>query len=170
MPGFMIGDGLINRDSMKQLPVSPIYTYTWTFDRFPLVSTSPTIIYAKEATLPDYQFETEEYESPSINYKYAKRITWNDVRMTYYDTVGFYKVLKKLRDKIWTTENGLAPASEYRGDSEIQVYQGDNMTSEVVWTLKNSWVKQVSWSNLTYTTSDVHSVTVTLSYDWAESA
>lgn len=128
----------------------------------------PTAILAKEVTLPEFVAEVEEYQSPSVKYKYAKGVTWNDVKVVFYDTAGVYDILNSYKFNVWSPTLGLRSAEDYKATSEITIYQGDDLTPECKWYLYNSWVRGINWSQLTYTSSDVHSVTVTLAYDWAE--
>lgn len=173
MPGFILGVQENNTQTMMPIPKAPVYTYTWRMDKLAnLVETKMGEawkgVYARDINLPDFGFDTEEYQSPSIRYKYAKGIAWSDVKITFYDTLGLYKVIEHLRQQVWTPDEGLKPAATYKSLSKIEVYLGDDRSLESVWYMYNSWVKTVNWSSLTYTSSDVHNVTVTLAYDWAE--
>jgi hypothetical protein len=78
---------------------------------------------------------------------------------------------------VWTAKNGIKMAGGmadkgvpvgYKRDSVITTYYNDDATVANQWGLSGSWVAAVNWSALTYTSSDVHNVSVTLSYDWAD--
>jgi hypothetical protein len=192
MPGFHIGTdrdiphGPANfGDGMRDWRLMPpltegydaIYTYTWDVSQIPFdVSTASNQqtmnmdmlrkVYLRDCTLPEYTIDEEIYQSPSTKYKYAKGITWSDVKITYYDTFGLYLYLDNLKSKVWTPAYGVKPAVEYKFESVINVYIADAIEA-FRWTLVNSWVKSISWADLTYVSSDMHMVTITLAYDWA---
>jgi hypothetical protein len=170
MPGFALGpfDGSNNVPA----PSGPVFTYTWRLigiaDNGEDIRGRDIIVYPKEATLPEFSVETENYRGPSIDYKYASKVTWPDVRINFYDTRGLAEYLKAKKDTVWTPEGGMAIADKYKFTSRIEVYLSDGETLEQDWTLYGSWVRSISWSQLTYANSDMHNATVVIAYDWAE--
>ncbi len=125
------------------------------------------LVYSKDLTLPVIGFEEESIPGASINYKFPKLATFSDVTMTFYDVHGFYKELEKLHDKIWTPGGGLRPANEYMEDTIFGTTNGKGKVLNE-WTLKNSYVKELSHSELSYGDSELKTVTVVISYSWSE--
>lgn len=164
MPGFIAG--WAQSEVGVSMPAGPVYTYTWQILQMAGLRI-PETIYLKECTLPDWTADIEEYQAPHVKYKYAKGVTFNDVKFNFYDTRGLAVELDKLKRQVWTPETGIAPASDYKRDSRISVFEGDDFKQEQSWLLNGSWIKGISWAMLTYANSDMHSVSVTLAYDWA---
>lgn len=170
MAGFMLG--IERGDSGVVAPAQPIYTYTWRLDELTGngINDNSPLIYVKELSLPEFGVETEDVPGASIKYKYAKGITWNDVKITFYSTGGLLAALEDLKSKVWSPETGIQSAVEYKRTSGITQFYADDQTEAQSWTLNGSWIKGISHSNLTYTGSDVHNVIATVAYDWAESS
>ena len=167
MPGFLIG--IEPGEQGVAVPNEPVYSYTWQIDQLMGINARNfPLIYVKDCTLPDYTFEQEEGPGSSLKYKYAKGISWSDVKMTFYEVKGTVAKLEELKRKIWTPEGGLGIAVDYKFESAITQFTADDFHVSQRLILKGSWLKGLSYSNLTYTNSDVHNVTATIAYDWAE--
>ncbi|MCK9557748.1 MAG: phage tail protein [Candidatus Cloacimonetes bacterium] len=109
-------------------------------------------------------------------YKYAGMVTWEDIRVTFYDMVisgssgselKVSTILQNWRKKVWSSKTGLASPTDYKKDSTIYVYNLD-WTTKSTWILHGSWPSVVKEGDLTYTSTDVKVIEVTISYDWAE--
>jgi len=139
-------------------------------------------------------FEVSEKEHQFINHKfyYPGRVTWTDVKFTLVDPISpdateqLQKILTQsgyiYPDKP-STENMTDTISKKRATSLIP-----NVTIQLIgatndkrpggesngkapkignWTLKNAWVKGVTFSELSYESEDLVNAEVTLRYDWA---
>lgn len=156
------------------------YTYTWDIDN--ILESSPNIINIikiglKDCTLPTFTVSKETIEGANIEYKFAKSITWEDVTVAWYDVEGLYEVILEWRKSIWdagdTDQNigGLQQADKYKKNTVINSYIGSHLggfsSKYQKYTLVNSWPSSIKYGDLTYTSSEVKSVTVTITYDWA---
>ena len=162
MPGFQISDHQIGQ---KALPSKVVYIYTWELEN--LIETGTRPLYLKDISLPSYSFDTEAIKTGHAQYQFAKGIKWSDVKLTFYDVAGWGDKLQELSNKIWSPEKGIQLANDYMGESTIKVFYYDNVLA-YTWKLINSWIKSVSFSKLTYESSGVNNVNVTLAYAWAE--
>lgn len=165
MPGFTVN----GHGSGAAAAVRPYYKYTWELDylfssRY-LGTTSP-LIYAINATLPTWVFDKDEAPGASIKYKQAKNISWNPIKISWYEVVGLASILKKWRELVWTPEEGLKDPSIYKQPSSLRSLTF-NWQKPVVWQLHNSWPQEVNSGDLSYSDSDMKVVTVTVEYDWA---
>lgn len=182
MPGFKVselGEGPTHN-------VRPFYTYTWELDnvfsqlRDGASANEPPLIYVRECTLPTFAVEREDYESPSIIYKFAAQANWEDIRLTFYDIPNpdggkkMADILKIWREAVWSPEGGIKLSEKntgqergYKGDTTIKVFNADN-TVTYTWRLKGSWPQSIKEGELTYTDSDAKIVEVIVVYDWAE--
>ena len=162
MPGFKIAE---SQQGQLKPPGKVVYLYTW---EMPLiVGGGASEIYLKDISSPSISFETESYKSGHASYEFAKCVKWEDIKITFYDTDDVGDKILNLSQKVWDAARGIRVANEYMADSKINVLYYDG-TKAYSWTLKNSWVKSVSFSRLTYESSGVNNINVTLAYTWAE--
>lgn len=122
-------------------------------------------LFAKRLKLPELSFEEETAAGIATEYKVAAKAKFNDVTVDYYDVNGLYLKLENLRSKIWTPQNGISTAVEYKADSVFILESPKTWTQ---YTLKNSYIKNLSHSELSYEDNAFKSVSLTLSYDWFE--
>lgn len=168
MPGFIVNE---IGEGAKADSIRPYYSFTWQIsnlfeDRTPIDNQSP-LIYVREATLPSWDFDKEKVMGASLEYKFAKSIVWNDIKIIWYDTDGLAEIMQIWRSTIWAPHIGLALANDYKKESTLQSFDF-SFENPVSWKLINSWPGNVKVGDLTYVNSDVKMVEVTLVYDWAE--
>ena len=166
MPGFKISDTQDN--NQVKLPENIVYTYTWDISKLVQKqrNEAPSLLYLKSCSLPSYSIDTEEVNTGHANYQFAKGIKWQDIKISFYDTYGFADVLQDLSSKVWNETSGIRVADEYMDETKILIYYAD-WTLAYTWTLKNSWIKSVSFSELTYESSGANNVNITVAYTWA---
>lgn len=169
MPGFKLGINADNTSGNLSANIAPVLSYAWEvpalFDD--VLTNQKPVIYLRDCTLPEPTFDVETYEAASIKLKYAKKIDWGDVKVTFYDTDGILSKMATWRNNVWASDKGIKPAASYKKDTRIQVLNMDGST-QGEWKLYGSWPKSVTYSQLTYTASDMHTVVVTVTYDWAQ--
>lgn len=179
MPGFAISAG---SSYLASPPKAAYYSYAWRINSLfetPIVRDSP-LIYAQSITLPTWTVNTDTIQGSSLNYKYADNITWEDVRITFYDAISIgYSIsdhLRQWRNRVWSSVRGIGsadtpnrgdPTFGYKRTSEIYNVSNDG-TRYVKWTLYNSWPQSIKYGDLTYTNSEVKLVEVVVTYDHAE--
>ena len=164
MPGFNVsGIG----EAKGNTNVKPYYQHTWKIDHiFGDQSTNPPLIYLKQATFPAITFRTEQVSGTALIYKFASEVFWENVRVTWYDTYGLLTFIKKWRLSVWEPEKGLKAANDYKQRSVLTKMTSDE-TSNVQWTLFNSWPESIREGDLSYINSEIKVVEVSISYDWA---
>jgi hypothetical protein len=170
MPGFNIGK--VTDSNQPNSKANYYYTYTWEVQElFEVTSASKDVpvVRLRDATLPTFSSSVDKYLASSVEYKWAKGVMWDDVKLVWYDSEGFLDVVEGWRKTIWTAEGGLKPGASYKKRSKIRTFLPDG-SAGVAWTLFNSWPSQIRSGELTYTNSDVKTVEVTVTYDWAEGA
>jgi len=150
------------------------YYYTYTWQIFQLVGSGQyygrqvdPLIHLKDATLPTFTANQDTYTGSSLEYKWAKSVTWDDIKVSWYDTVGMAAIMRDWRKNVWSQNDGLQVASQYKKRSQIDVYLPTGY-EVVTWCLIGSWPKVIRQGELSYTNSDVKLVEVTVTYDWAE--
>jgi hypothetical protein len=163
MPGFIVNGLGAGANSTPK----PLYSYTWELGIIQGISSlSGALIYAKTASLPSWSFEIEKNQGASLDYKYASKIVWEDIRISWYDVDGLTQIMKRWRDSVWTPSTGIKPASQYKADSWLTHFTYDLSVARP-WHIMNGWPKAVKSSELTYTDSDFHFIDVTFTYDAA---
>ncbi len=171
MPGFRI-NSIGGNDNYANASTKYYYTYTWEILNIlsSVEADNKYLVNARDMSLPTFNVSKEMIQGSSLEYKYAKSVTWDDVRITWYDTVGFINIIKQWRDSVWTEQTGLQPASYYKRQSVLSYYTPDRLDNEgtIIYKLYNSWPSIIKHGDLTYTSSDAKVVEVTLTYDWAE--
>ncbi len=169
MPGFMV-NGIGGNGRFAKATERYYYTYTWEFDNI-LGDNDQILINAKDMTLPTFNTSKETVIGASLEYKFAKTVNWEDVKIVWYDCVGMLAILKKWKESVWTPDTGLQPASNYKRESTVSYYPPDKEDGDdkddVKYKLINSWPSLIRHGELTYTTSDVKIIEVSLTYDWA---
>jgi len=156
------------------------YKYTWEVTSYfeddgasdvPLYSDNP-LVYLKDATLPTFTANVDSIVGGSLEYKWAKSVIWEDVKLSWYDSVGLVEKMRKWRKRVWNPITGIQPASAYKKMSKLKnylpTYDGDKLGQPITWVLNNSWPKIIKYGDLTYTQSDVKLIEMTVAYDWAE--
>jgi hypothetical protein len=176
MGGFAIANGVtrltISSNNAKQ-NVNPnielYHTYTW--ELFQILDEQTArkqqLIVLKDATTPTFTVNKETYLAASVEYKFAKSVTWDDIKLSWYDTVGMCNYMIKWRSSVWDPKIGLSSAEHYKKKTVLRCFTPDE-DNYYGWSLVNSWPSTIRYGDLTYASSDGKLVEVTLSYDWAE--
>lgn len=169
MPGFAIfaGDGPSNTPEVHR-------NHRWSIVvDFPIGSGgSPAAerlgtLYAQNVMIPELSFEEEKILGGSIEYKIAKKASWGDVTVKFYDVYGLYQSYREWQQLIWTPETGIGKASDYKGRVHINMLDGSG-TVKQQYTLRGAYPKRISHGELSYTNSDLKILTIVFSYDFAD--
>lgn len=170
MPGFStpVKDGVIGGHGIKaNSGAQYYYNYTWQIFQLAGMSFDGTaLINLRDASLPTFTANQDSYVSSSLEYKWAKSVTWDDIKVSWYDTWGLNDIMRTWRGSVWSEKNGLQVAGEYKKRSQIDVYLPSGYGT-ITWCLVGSWPKIIKQGELTYTSSDVKLIEVTVTYDWA---
>jgi len=161
MPGFEIGTG--GGGPANNLPT--LRQHRWEITQLGPVTSSLDV--ARDLQLPNFNVEREKVWGANSTYKYAKGVDWEDVTVAFYDLFDIYGRLKKWMDTVWTPEQGLHPAGDYKMESFFKMLDSRGAVIQT-FKLVNSWPVKVSHGPLSYTSSEIKYTQVTLSYDWAE--
>lgn len=189
MPGFVVGnDGLAiggHGDHSPSASNEYYYSYTWEitgllYDSERSSDNSRTanahnrsegrniLVNVKELTLPTFTVNKEMVQGNSLEYKYAKSVHWEDIRITWYDVKGLIGIIKTWRESVWHHDDGIRSATKYKRDSIVAQFLPHDYDSRISYYCHNSWPSMIKYGDLTYTQSDVKVVEISLTYDWAE--
>ncbi len=169
MPGFAITPGQAGNQRNPPVPQNAVYTYTWDIANLvgQGVGRDSPLVFVRTCNLPQITFEEDNVDTGHVDYKFPKGVKWQDVKMSFYDTEGLKDVLKAKTDSVWTPEEGISPAAEFMADTTINVNFANNELA-YSWILRNSWIKQLGYTELTYEASNVFNVNIVVGYHWAE--
>jgi hypothetical protein len=181
MPGFIVNTiggtpGFPNTGANQEY----FYKYSWSIEylfaesllggrftsRGRFVDNSPAI-QLRDATLPTFTANKEVVMGSSVEYKFAKSVTFDDVKVTWYDTNGLLDIMREWRALVWNPTDGLQTARTYKRRSEIQQFLPHDPSEVNRHILINSWPSVIRHGELTYTESEVNLVEVTITYDWS---
>jgi hypothetical protein len=170
MPGFAVAEftDRMKANSQATSRANYYYNYTW---YVPSILTNvnernTSLIHLKEATLPSFTVNVEKYVGGSMEYKYAKSVSWDDIKLSWYDTEGLLQYVRRWRESVWSSQYGLRPAAEYQFTTDLVSYL-PNGGGEQGWRLESSWPSSIKYGDLTYSSSDIKAVEITLAYDYA---
>ena len=176
MPGFNIGGNAQREPS--NVEKDPFRVHRWRIVNLGVGGTGgssgsifrpPTLaLYAKSLTLPSFNVEEEVVIGASVKYKFAKLASFEDVVITFYDTIGIYDGILDWQQDVWDKTNGVRMAERYKRNAQFCLTDGQGRDTGTVFLLIGCWPKQVSHSALTYDSSELKLINLTLSYDWAE--
>jgi hypothetical protein len=185
MPGFKIG--VINQSSM--LSDSPrFYTsYTWDISEIANKASLSTgtgpfdnnaVLLLKNATLPSISFKKVEVEG-SVNYKFSGSPTFEDIRISWYDSHNMGEWVKEWLELIIDRKSGaIKPASSYKSSTKLTKYLVDNGADDMDgnggdiepdqtdYILYGSWPVGFKESELTYTEASIKTIELTVTYDY----
>ena len=174
MPGFNVNGSRLDNNDHYPSTKEYYYSYTWNIaSLFEDNNIAEWSIGLKDCTLPTITINKETVEGAQLEYKFAKSVSWEDVTVTWYDTEKLYENVLRWRKLVWNadTDQGLNAASEYKKKSQIHSYPGPwadpGAVVTQIYTLHNSWPSSIKYGDLTYTSSEVKLVSVTITYDWA---
>lgn len=163
MPGLVIGGQGEGPSNTTEI----LRSHRWRIATLGDIQLNRLTIAPKELQLPNFTVETESHQGGSVVYKYAKSVNWEDVSLTFYDTVNLYSAIDEWREKVWSDANGIGIANDYKKRTEFELYDGAGNTI-FIYTLINSWPKKFAHGPLSMASSDIKVISLVLSYDWIE--
>ena len=129
-------------------------------------------ILLRTASLPQITFEKVASEGGTVNYKFAGNPAFEDIRISFYDTLKFGEIYRQWVDLMFTIEEGVKPPNSYKADSRIRKYLVDRDSANAqtsgtqIYQLFGSWPTSFKESELTYLEASIKSVELTLTYDY----
>ena len=169
MPGFQIGQGTGPSNTVETLR-----QHRWLIQTLGPIAIGPDAggtppLLAESLQLPNVIIEEQTIQAALIKYKFAKSVSWEDASVTFYDTDNLLSKLLDWRNLVYTNVAGIKEhggANGYKKDSIFKLLDGIGK-EKVTLTLRHSWPKSISHGPLSYGSTDIKLITVTLSYDFA---
>ena len=135
--------------------------------------------WAKSVTKPSYEISTNEYQLVNHKFKYPGILTWSDVTITIVDTSNKTQLLLNKAfnfgyiypdfQNITEYINGISKSQTEAYFDAISINQldGEGKVLEER-RLRGAILKSVNFGNLDYSSEDLVSLELTITYDWAE--
>ena len=134
--------------------------------------------WAKSVTKPSFTIADAEHKYLNHTFYYPGSVTWNEISLVVVDPVD-PDVTATIMDIV--TQSGYAPPADANslgtmskakaagalGTVTVTQIDSDGNPLET-WTLWNSYVKDVKFTDLSYGDDNLTETTVTLKYDWAK--
>jgi hypothetical protein len=135
--------------------------------------------WAKTFKVHSYAVSETEHDFMDNKYYFPGRLTWEDVTLSLVDPVspnavaltnqvivesGYNVKAKGDLNAPQTMSKGKAVNA--LGDVKVSILNSDGTTIEE-WTLKNSFIKAVTFSDLAYDNDELRTIDITFRYDWA---
>jgi hypothetical protein len=168
MPGFQI-EGIGGNSRFADSNASYYTKFYWEIQQLLGLAFAPgsVLVSLKSCSLPTFKVDVETIVGASHKYKHAKSIDWENIKVTWYDTVGLLPIMKQWRESVWSFSGGLKTPDTYKKNSSILVKTPDEVGSQK-WNLYQSWPASITHGDLSYTESEVKLIDVDIVYDWAE--
>ena len=129
--------------------------------------------YVNSVTLPSFEINTNEYQLLNQKFKYPGVPTWNPVTISIIDVAKSVEGLKKvLTDHGFSflQEDGIKKIAstdpEVSKDFIIEQMKDDGTTLRT-WTLVNSFISSVNYGDLDYSSDELVSIEIIVTYDYA---
>jgi hypothetical protein len=135
--------------------------------------------WAKSVTKPSFEISTNEYQLINHKFKYPGTLTWNDVTISIVDTADKTQLLLNKVFNFGYIYPNFANITEYIdgiSKSQTEVYFDGISINQLddkgkvleEWKLRGAILKSVNFGNLDYSTEDLVSIELTITYDWAQ--
>jgi hypothetical protein len=135
--------------------------------------------WAKNFKVPSYEISEVPHDFMDNKYYFPGRLTWADCSMQLVDPVSpnavalTNQVIVDSGYSVKTNSDLDSPSSMSKskavgalGNVIVSILNSDGTTIEQ-WTLKNPFIKSVTWSDLSYDNDELRTIDITFRYDWA---
>lgn len=123
-------------------------------------------LYAHTLELPSLSFEDEKVDGASLKYKFPKRAVWDNVSVSFYDVHGLHIGLREWQLEMWTPEEGLRPANEFKRSAKFTLTDGKGEVKQT-YTLVGCYPTKISHSELSASSSEIKLIYITYAFDYA---
>ena len=124
----------------------------------------------KTAARPKFKYKPAEMNHNQEVSKFAGTQSWDPISLSWYDGEQNPDISKGIYQWLETVTNmhsiKVAHPSLYKKTGSLSMLDGAGQTNEN-WTLYGSWPSDVDWGKLEYTSTDIQTIDVTLTYDRA---
>ena len=126
--------------------------------------------WASTVTKPSFTLSEASYQIINHVFKYPGVPTWDDVTIQVVDTGKVtHAILKMFKNQGYDIPSANQTGIKKPSDSNFKIYQLDAAGASVEeWTLFNSFIKSISFGELSYADDDLVSMEIIVGYDYAD--
>lgn len=138
----------------------------------------PAVWWAKKIAKPSFTVGESKHVYLGHSFYYPGKVEWEPVSMTLVDPLepgSLYRIneiVRKAGYRVPGDANVLVTKSKSKASTNlgaVKILQIDADGNQVeTWTLKNPFIKKVSFSELDYENEDISTIDLEFRYDWAE--
>ena len=145
--------------------------------RFTISDGSGVWWWAKSIEKPSFDINSQEYKLINHKYKYPGVVTWNDIKISIVDVGVKVDYLYMVLKNSGYNANGsgtdgvqkVKATDSFRNTGNFLIHQIDSNGKAIEeWELKNPWIKTVTFGSLDYSSDELVTLDITVSYDWAK--
>lgn len=172
MPGFAVTGN--EKDSL--LPFKKDGKFDWLRNhRFAIteffnmdVSKNMEFLAVKDISLPDKEIRSFDILTPGTTYKFAKSVSYSDLRINFYGSDKFLTDINKLHDGAHNLEDGIGDFDTYIGQVKFRIFTIADRSGYIEYNYFNAWVSNVTHGQVTYGSSDIKDIGVTIKFSFFE--
>lgn len=122
----------------------------------------------KDISLPDKKIKDHTVQTIGTEYKFAQSASYSELKINFYGTKDALVTLNELHDQPHSLANGIGDFNEYSGIVRFVIYSEPDRSEGVEYKYVNAWVSDVTNGQVTYSSSDIKDIGVTISFSFFE--
>jgi hypothetical protein len=174
MPGFNIapfGGGYSNNGPSNIGEIRR--THRWVFETLGRGTgqfSQQELLVLESAARPSFKFDKPEMHHNQEVSRYAGKQDWEPITLTWYDYEQNPDISRGIYHWVETVVNlksiKVAHPKDYKKTGSLAMLDGAGQTTEI-WTMLGTWPESSNWQDLNYTSTDLQTLEVVMSYDRA---
>jgi len=167
MPGFVIngtGGPAITIPNSGDWLRSNRFVLTSFFGKAPSSNGFGYLYALKSVQLPSKVIKELEIEGLGTTYKFAKSVSYDDLKMTFYGCWELLDYLYGISNKIHTEETGISDFDIYKGIIELVMYETNKIAINFKYV--GAWINNIDHGQVSYGSSEIQEITVNIKYDY----
>jgi len=172
MPGFRVGT---NNSELNRLNPAPSTTDFLRSHRYKLLKffdiatdNRQGFLAVKDISLPDKKVKSTSVKTIGTEYKFASQASYTDLKMNFYGTKNLLTALEEYADQPHNLAEGIGDFNTYKGAIEFVIFSEPDRTDGVKYVYQNAFVSEVTHGQVSYGTSDIKDIGVTIEFDFYE--
>jgi len=169
MPGFVI-EGNEQKNSLAGAKSEWLRTHRFVITEFFNldVSKNPEFLAVRDISLPDKEIRSFDILAPGTTYKFAKSVTYGDLRINFYGSNKLLTDINKLHDEAHNLEEGIGDFDKYMGQVKFRIFSSSDRSQYVQYKYYNAWVSNVIHGQVTYGASEIKDIGVNIKFSFFE--
>jgi hypothetical protein len=160
MPGFKIG----NQGDGPNATAEVFRTHRFILNSFlGKPGNKPPFDMLKDVDLPDRIIEEIQIKTPGATYKFGKQLGYTDLKLVFYIPKDLLSKLEEMFDDVGNNKTGIQDFNTYMDEVVLTMQLKEQ---DFKFTFKNAWIGNISYGQLSYGSSELKLVTITVKFSW----